>query len=127
LIRLDTVKETAKILKGKGAKLRINTAGLANRYYGKNILPELEGLIDAVSISLNGGNPKEHNELNRPQFGEESFNEIIKFAKEAKKYIPLVIITAVELPSLDISKIAPIAKEAGAHFRIRPYLDNDEK
>ncbi|MDR3049160.1 MAG: TatD family nuclease-associated radical SAM protein [Elusimicrobiota bacterium] len=127
LTRLDALKETAKILKSKGAKIRINTAGLANRYYGKNILPELENLIDAISISLNGSAAQEHNLLNKPQFGEESFDEIIKFAKEAKKYIPIVVITAVELPSLDISKVAKIAKDAGIDFRARPYLDNDEK
>jgi len=127
LIRLEILKETVKILKDKGAQIRINTAGLANKYYGKNILPQLKGLIDAISISLNGSNPQEHNKLNHPLFGEESFGEIIEFAKEAKKYIPCVVITAVELPELDISKIEQIAKEAGADFRLRPYLDDDDK
>ena len=33
--------------------LRLNTNGLANLMYGYNILPQLHGRIDAISISLN--------------------------------------------------------------------------
>jgi TatD DNase family protein len=126
LVRLDEVKEIARRIKDRGGRVRINSAGLANRYYGKNILPQLKAIIDVISISLNGSNPKEHNELNRPMFKEESFDEIIKFAKEAKNYIPEVVITAVELPGLDVSKIAKIAEQIGVLFRIRPYLDEDD-
>jgi len=104
--------------------VRINTAGLANRYYGRNILPELKGIVDVISISLNGSNPREHNELNRPMFNEESFGEVVKFAEEAKNYIPKVVITVVEFPGFDISKTEKIAKKIGVQFRPRPYLDN---
>ena len=119
LIRLPEVIEISKWLKSKNVRVRINTAGLANRYYGKNILPELKGLIDVISISLN--------KLNNPMFKEESFNEILKFAKAAKDYIPTVVVTAVELPGLDVSKIKEVVKPLGVHFRIRPYLDEYEE
>lgn len=122
LVNPGAVVEISKWIKENGGKVRINTAGLANRYHGKNILPELKGLVDVISISLNGTNPAEHNELNRPMFKEDSFNEIINFAKLAKEYIPEVVITAVELPGLDVSKIEKIANEAGVKFRVRPYL-----
>ena len=107
--------------------VRINTAGLANRYYNKNILPQLKGLIDVISISLNGSNPQEHNKLNNPMFKEESFNEILNFAKLAKNDIPSVVITAVELPELDVAKVKEIAKTIGVHFRARPYLSEYEE
>ena len=123
LVSPEYVVEISKWIKENGGKVRINTAGLANRYHGKNILPALNGFVDVISISLNGSNPKEFNEFNRPMFKEESFDEIIKFAKLAKEYIPAVVITAVELPGLDISKIEKIAKDAGINFRVRPYLD----
>lgn len=127
LVNPQAVIQISKWIKENGGKVRINTAGLANKYHGKNILPELEGLVDVISVSLNGTGPEEHNELNRPMFKEDSFNEIIKFAKEAKKYIPVVVITAVELPGLDVSKVEKIAKEAGVSFRVRPYLDENEE
>jgi len=126
LIRLPEVIEISKWIKQQGKRVRINTAGLANRYHNKNILPQLEGLVDVISISLNGSTPQEHNKLNNPMFKEESFNEIVNFAKEAKNYIPVVVITAVELPGLDVSKVEEIAKQIGVHFRVRPYLDEYE-
>ena len=127
LIRLPEVIEIAKWLKSKNVRVRINTAGLANRYHEKNILPQLKGLIDVISISLNGSNPQEHNKLNNPMFKEDSFNEIVKFAEAAKEYIPTVVVTAVELPGLDVSKVKEIAKSIGVHFRVRPYLDEYEE
>jgi TatD DNase family protein len=123
LIRLDETVEIAKWIKQNGGKTRVNTAGLANAFYKENILPRLKGLIDAISVSLNGTNPRQHNELNKPMFAETAFNEIINFAKEAKNYIPSVTITAVELPGLDIKKVEEIAKNAKVNFRARPYLD----
>ena len=127
LIRLPEVIEISKWLKSKNVRVRINTAGLANRYYGKNILPGLKGLVDVISISLNGSNPQEHNKLNNPMFKEESFNEILKFAEAAKEYIPTVVVTAVELPGLDVSKVKDVVKSIGVHFRVRPYLDEYEQ
>jgi TatD DNase family protein len=125
LINIEMVKDIAKWVKEHNGKIRINTAGLANRYHGRNILPELKYLVDVISISLNGSNPQEHNEFNNPMFKEESFDEILKFTKEAKNYIQEVIITTIKFPGFDISKVEAIAKEIGVCFRSRPYLDND--
>jgi TatD DNase family protein len=126
LINIETVKKISKWIKNKGGKVRVNTAGLANRYYDRNILPELKGIVDVISISLNGSNSNEFNEINKPMFKEESFDEVVKFVKEAKNHIPKVVITAVELLMLDTSKVKKIAKEIDVRFRIRPYLDVEE-
>jgi TatD DNase family protein len=121
LIRLEESKEIARWIKQNGGKVRINTAGLANKFWGRNILPELSGLVDAISISLNGSNPKEHNEINRPNFGEESFDAILDFVRKAKECIPSVTITAVDFDFLDTSKVEKIAQELGVNFRLRKY------
>jgi TatD DNase family protein len=126
LIRIEEVKEIAKWIKEHNGKVRINTAGLANAYHAKNILPEIKSLLDVISVSLNGSNPDEHNKINNPMFKEKSFDKIIEFVKEAKKYIPEVVITAVELPGFDTSKVKKIADSLDIRFRARPYLD-DEK
>jgi TatD DNase family protein len=126
LIRIEEVDEISKWIKEHGGKVRINTAGLANAYHAKNVLPELKGLIDVISVSLNGSNPREHNKINNPMFKEKSFDKIIEFVKDAKKYIPEVVITAVEFPGFDTSKVKEIADNLGVRFRARPYLD-DEK
>jgi TatD DNase family protein len=122
LTNIDAVKEISKWIKYNGGKVRINTAGLANRYYNKNILLELNGIVDAISISLNGSNSKEYNKINKPMFGEESFDDVIKFVYEAKKYIPITIITSVESLGFDISKVEKIAKKIGVSFKARQYI-----
>ena len=53
LLRLDVVKKVAAELKKRGARIRIDTDGQANLVYGRNILPELQGLVDSISVSLN--------------------------------------------------------------------------
>ena len=127
LIRLNEVKAIAGWVKSKGGKVRINTAGLANKFHNKNILPELKGLVDVISVSLNGSNPQEHNKLNNPMFKEESFDAVIDFIKSAKDYIPTVVVTAVELPGLNTKKIEQLANSLGVTFRSRPYLDEYEE
>ena len=126
LLKLEEIKEIGRWVISKGGKTRINTSGQANLYYKRNIVPELEGIINAISISLNGADKKQYNELNRSQFGESAFDGIIEFTKEAKKYIPDVTITAVELPGLDVKKVQEIADKIGVQFRARPYLDEYE-
>ena len=121
LIRLDTVKEVASWLKGKGAKVRINTDGLANMIHKRNILPELKGIVDAVSISLNADSPEVYNKVCRPPF-EGAYEGVKEFIVEAKKHIPDVTASIVGLPNIDVEKCKNIAeKELGVKFRLRPY------
>ncbi|MDR0724232.1 MAG: TatD family nuclease-associated radical SAM protein [Endomicrobium sp.] len=127
LIRPDVVREVAKWLKDQNIKVRINTAGLANYYHGKNILKDLSGFVDVISISLNGSNPIEHNDINKPMFKEKSFDEILNFVLEAKKYVPEVVVTAVKFPNFDVPKVEEIAKKLGVKFRARPCLNENEK
>jgi TatD DNase family protein len=122
LIRFEEVRKVAKWIKKHAGIVRINTSGLANRYHGRNILSELKGFVDIISISLNGANPKEHNKINSPMYGEESFDEIVNFIKDAKNYIKDVVITAVKFPGFDISKVENLAKILDVRFRARTYL-----
>ena len=126
LIPLEVLKTVARAIKEGGGTVRINTAGHANLYHRRNILPELAGLVDALSISLNATNAQEYVALNRPQFGEAAFQEVIDFARESKKHIPDVTITAVALPGLDVARVEQIAREQGVKFRLRPYLDDED-
>jgi len=123
LIRLETVKEVANALKKKGAKIRLDTNGQANLFYGRNILPELKGLIDEISVSLNFESSGKYASVCHPMFGEKSYAAVIAFIKEAKKYIPKVIATVVDLPNIDKEKCEKIAESLGVGFRVRPYYE----
>ncbi|MHB9155795.1 MAG: TatD family nuclease-associated radical SAM protein [Endomicrobiales bacterium] len=126
LLRLKTLKEIAAWVKENGGRVRINTSGAANLYYERNIVPELKGLVDAISISLNASSARQYVEQNRPRHGEKTFKAVIDFARESRKHIPEVTITTVALPGVDIEKCRRIAERLKVHFRVRPYLDEYE-
>jgi len=122
-LRLDVIKEIASRLKAKGIKVRLNTNGQGNLIYGTNILPQLDGLIDAVSVSLNAQDKEKYNQLCHPVFGPETYDQILAFIREAKKYIPQVMVTVLDMPwEIDLEKCRQIAeKDLGVLFRVREY------
>jgi TatD DNase family protein len=122
LLRLDTVQAVAREVKKRGARVRIDTDGQANLVYGRNILPELQGLVDAVSVSLNAENPEQYHRLCRSAFGEAGFQGVLDFLREAKKYIPEVVATVVDMPGVDVAACRRLAEETlGVKFKIRAY------
>jgi len=125
LIRLEALKKVASFLKEKGAYVRIDTDGQANLFHGRNILPELKGLVDEINISLNAQDEKTYQKLCKSVYKEKAFKGILDFAKAAKEVIPKVILTAVELPGVDIEKCRGIAECIGADFKARPYYEEN--
>ena len=121
MIRLDVVKEVAKAVKEKGGMVRVDTNGHANLIHKRNILPELKGLVDSMSISLDADNAEKYFKICQPAFGIETYKAVIEFIKEAKKYIPDVTATVVRMPEIDIPKCEEIAKDLGVKLRIREY------
>ncbi len=118
LLRLDVVKSVASWVKGKGGKVRINTNGHGNLIHKRNILPELQGLVDSISISLDAQDEETYNRICRPAF-KNAFNEVVNFIKEAKKYIPDVTATVVTSEGVDIDKCKEITDSLRVKLRVR--------
>lgn len=123
LLRLDLVKEVASALKKRGFRIRINTDGQANLVYGRNILPELAGLVDMISVSLNAADAATYSKLCNTPFGSAGFQSVCDFLQEADKHIPTVIATAVSVPGLDIAAVRQLAETLGVQFREREYAE----
>ena len=125
--RLDALLETAKKIRAKKAdvKIRINTNGLGDLLHGESIAPQLKGIIDCVSISLNTPNPERYLELTRSRFGIGSFDAMLKFAEECTKYVPEVVLTTVAttLTEDEEKQCADICARIGVRYRIRPWED----
>ena len=120
-IRWDVVKTVAKYIKENGGRTRLNTNGHGNVINKIDITPELSGLIDEVSISLNTFNPKQYGKL--MGLNVSYFNEMINFAKSAKQYVEKVIMSIVYVDEVDIERSRKIAEEKiGAEFRVREYF-----
>jgi TatD DNase family protein len=121
LLRLDVVKDVAGEVKRRGGRVRIDTNGHANLINKRNVLPELAGLVDAVSVSLNAQNAELYNKVSQPQFGIVTYDAVKEFIREAVNYIPDVTATVVALPEVDVEACRKIAEQLGAKFRVREY------
>jgi TatD DNase family protein len=120
-IRLDTLKEVASALKTTGASTRLNTNGHADLIHGRDILPELVGLIDTISVSLNAATEEDYERLCIPDFGDAAFEAVKRFIRRAVELGFEVVASAVELPGLDLEPVSNLAESLGAKFRVRFY------
>lgn len=118
LIKLDVVKEVSSWVKEKGGRVRINTNGHGNLIHGRNILPELAGLVDVLSVSLDAHDAATYEALCKPVY-ENAYQAVLEFIKEGRKYIPVVQATVVDKEGVDIKKCEEIARELGITLRVR--------
>lgn len=126
MMRTDAVIEVAKWLKEKNpnTKIRINTNGQANLINNRDITPELCGIIDTVSISLNAENSAKYQEVCVSEFGEAAYAGLLEFASLAKKYVPEVVLSVVDIMSEDeIEACRKIAETCGVSFRVRAFIE----
>lgn len=123
-IRHEVIVEIAKFIKeNTNAKIRINTNGHGNKFAGRDITADYEGLIDEISISLNAKDAKEYNEICVCDYGEDGFYALLEFAKCAKAHVPSVVLSIVDiLPPEDIEKCREIAKNTGVNLRVRELV-----
>lgn len=114
------MKKIAKYIKDNGGTTRMNTDGHGNYINKYDITPELEGLIDTVSISLNSTNPEQYAKLMRVD--PKMHKEMIDFAKKAKKY-SRVVLSIVGLSEIDANAAKKfVTEEIGVEFREREYF-----
>lgn len=121
LLRLDLVKEVSAWLKTKGVTVRINTDGQANLVHGRDITPELAGLVDTLSISLNAADAATYQRYCRSRFGAAGYAAVKDFIRCAKLQIPQVVASVVALPGLDLVACRKVAEELGVPLREREY------
>jgi TatD DNase family protein len=117
-IRWDVVKEIALNVKAKGGKTRINTNGHGNYINKRDITPEMKGLIDVVSISLNTTDPGQYAAIMNVE--PELFEEMIHFTVLAQQHVGKVIMSIVSIDEVEIQNAKNFVEDViGAEFRIR--------
>lgn len=122
--RLYDLLEVSKYIRAKSdIKIRINTNGLADLIWKESTASNLKGLIDTVSISLNATNKEDYLKVVRPKFGIDSYDAMLKFAKECAAYVPSVVMTVVDVvTSKEEQELCrKICESVGATLRVRPY------
>ena len=128
MLKFEVLRQVAKYIKETypEIKIRVNTNGHANFIYKKNVVPELVGLVDEFSVSLNASNSEEYDELSQPKF-ENAYEEVKKFIKcSADAGIETVasIVDGYKGRRLDVEKCREIAESLGAKLRVREWIVN---
>jgi TatD DNase family protein len=123
LLRVELVRQVAAAFKKQGYRIRINTDGQANLVHGRNILPELGGLVDSISVSLNAPDAAVYGKLCNTPFGEAGFAAVCNFIQGATEFIPDVTATAVTVPGVDIAACRQLAESLGVQFRVREFSE----
>lgn len=120
----DVLKEVADYVKKTYNKpIRINTNGVGNLINGRDIVPEMRGLIDTVSISLNNPDKDKYEDLVCSKFKGKSYDAMIEFAKKCVKQLPNVVLTTVEttISKEEEEQCRKLCEELGASYRIRKW------
>ena len=128
MLKLDVLKQVSKYIKEKypDTIIRVNTNGHANKLYKRNVLPELKGLVDKFSVSLNGENEEVYNAVSVPSI-DGAYQAVKDFIEEAVKEgydTTATIVTGYKDYKIDMAKCIEITKELGANFRERPWIEN---
>lgn len=120
--RFEDLLEIAKFIRNDLHKrVRLDTNGLGNLINGRDIVPELAQVVDSVSISLNAKDEDEYLEVTKSKFGPGSYDALIKFIEECRKYINSVTVSVVSgyISQASEDECAKIADRMNVAFRVR--------
>lgn len=119
---LDVLLKTAAYLRSKGINTRLNTNGLGCLIHKRNIVREICDNIDYISISLNASDAEKYNEIVHPSFGLKSFDAMLDFGRECRKYTDNVTFTVVDvIGEEEIARCKAVAQSVGVPLRVRTY------
>jgi TatD DNase family protein len=116
-LRWDIVKQVAGYVKQHGGFTRMNTNGHGNFINKRDITPELKGLLDTVSISLNSTDAEQYAALMR--VAPRMHAEMIEFARKAKDFTR-VVMSIVGIAAVDAAAAKKLViDQVGVEFRER--------
>ena len=125
--RIDDVLWLVDELRARGIRLptvRINTNGHGSLINGRDIVPELVGRIDVLSVSLNGSTAERYCAVTRPRDGAAAWDAMLDFTRKAAACLPSVRMTVVDKAEdpADLARCRALAASLGAELRVRAYI-----
>lgn len=105
--------------------IRVNTNGLSDLINGRETAPAFDGLVDAISISLNASTPEKYDAVCHSQYGLEALPAILRFTRAVSFFVPRVVMSVVDkdMTHSELLECERLCKEAGAIFRVRKYIE----
>ena len=123
-LRLEALLAVAEGIKKEWPALsvRLNTNGQGSLEAGRDITPELAGVVDCVSISLNAATAEEYVRVCRPAAGETAFGAMLAFAQAAQAAGMETILSIVE-GETDESACRVLLAPLGLKLRVRAKIE----
>ena len=120
-LRLDTLKQVAAWVKARGGRTRLNTNGHADLIHKRETAPELLGLIDTVSVSLNAQDRETFERHCPSAFSPDGYTPMLAWIRSARDAGLKVVCTAVGgLDGVDMEACRRLAEdELGVIWRDR--------
>lgn len=127
-MKFEVLKQVAEYIKHNypDTFIKVNTNGHGNVINKKDILPELKGLVDEFSISLNAQNSDLYKELSQPKIDNayEAMKEFAKSAYDNGFKTTLSVVSGYKDYDVDLALCEKIAKDLHASFRNREWIEN---
>lgn len=104
--------------------IRINTNGQSDLIFGVDTASLYAGAFDAVSISLNAPSADRYEAMCHPVYKNKTFEAILTFAKNVKKYVQNVSFSVVGeylLPG-ELELCEKISRECEVPLKVRTYI-----
>ncbi|MBE7705627.1 MAG: radical SAM protein [Cyanobacteria bacterium SIG30] len=127
-LRFDELIKVAKYIKEnfENIKIRINSNGHGSVVNKRNIVKEMIGLVDEISISLNAQNKELYSKISQPRI-ENAYTNMLLFAKDCVDCgIPttLSVVEGYKDFEIDIDECRKIANNIGAKLKVRKWEEN---
>jgi TatD DNase family protein len=119
-MRLELVKAVAARVKKMGGRVRLNTNGQGSLINGRDIVPELKGIVDEVSVSLDAQDAEAYQRICEPGLPG-SYEAVLEFIRASAGLFPIVKATVVDTDGVDVEACRTLAGSLGAELRVRHY------
>ena len=123
LMRYDVVLELCRRIRAHCTlPIRINTNGHGDLISGQSLAPQLRGLVDVVSISLNAPNAARYDEICAPVYSN-AYDAVLAFAVSCKEFVPTVCFSVVDQPLTqdEIAACQEVSDRLGIPLRVRAF------
>lgn len=121
--RVEEMLALCDYFHGKGLKTRLNTNGQGNLINKRDIVPELKGKLDKISISLNASSSDKYKKICRSQYGENGFTAMVDFAKQCKRSgldVAFSVVDSIGEEEIELCKY--LATSVSVPLKIRKYI-----
>ncbi|MCK4236535.1 MAG: TatD family nuclease-associated radical SAM protein, partial [Candidatus Krumholzibacteria bacterium] len=120
--RASDIVKTANQLRNLRLPFRLNTNGQGNMINQRNIVPELGGVFDKVSVSLNAPDRDTYLRVCRPDAGERAFDAVLDFLRKASSSGIECEATVLDYPGIDMNACRALVDSIPqARFRLKRY------